>query len=95
MTRGRWIALGGVVLALLFALEGGEYSTLQWLELRRSERDEAAEVVRLEREVDSLEKRLKLIQTDPAVQEQLARELYGMVRRGEHLFTLLGEPESP
>jgi len=78
-----------VVGALYFALQGGEYSTLQWLDLLKRERTEAALVRSLEHEVDSLMRVKKRVDTDPAMQERLARELYGMLRPGEVEYTLL------
>ena len=89
MTRARWVVLLLVVAALYFAVQGGEYSTLQWLDLRKRERSEQALVRTLAREVDSLAKVKKRIETDPAMQERLARELYGMLRPGEIEYTLL------
>ena len=89
MTRARWVAVLLVAAALYFAVQGGEYSTLQWLELRKRERAEAALVQQLTREVDSLARVKKRVETDPAVQERVARELYGMLRPGEVEYTLL------
>ncbi|HSE52460.1 MAG TPA: septum formation initiator family protein [Gemmatimonadales bacterium] len=89
MTRARWVVLLLVVAALYFAVQGGEYSTLQWLDLRRREQSEQALVRTLAREVDSLARVKKRIETDPAMQERLARELYGMLRPGEIEYTLL------
>ena len=89
MTRARWVAVLLVAAALYFAVQGGEYSTLQWLELRKRERAEAALVQLLSREVDSLSRVKKRVETDPAVQERVARELYGMLRPGEVEYTLL------
>ena len=89
MTRARWVAVLLVAAALYFAVQGGEYSTLQWLELRKRERAEAALVQWLSREVDSLARVKKRVETDPAVQERVARELYGMLRPGEVEYTLL------
>ena len=89
MTRARWVVLLLVVAALYFAAQGGEYSTLQWLDLRKREGAEQALVRTLTREVDSLAKVKKRIETDPAMQERLARELYGMLRPGEIEYTLL------
>jgi cell division protein FtsB len=91
VTRARWVAVLLVVAALYFALQGGEYSTLQWLALRKRERAEAELVRTLQREVDSLERVRKKVETDPAMQERLARELYGMLRPGEIEYTLLRE----
>jgi len=89
MTRARWVAVMVVVLALFFALQGGEYSTWDWWRLRGQEREEKAAVADLNRAVDSLEKVLKGVQTDPRVQERIAREQYGMIRKGEFLYRLV------
>ena len=89
MTRARWVALLLVVAAMYFAAQGGEYSTLQWLDLRKRERAEQALVRILAQEVDSLARVKKRVETDPAMQERLARELYGMLRPGEIEYTLL------
>ncbi|HET9276346.1 MAG TPA: septum formation initiator family protein [Gemmatimonadales bacterium] len=93
MTRARWLAIGVLAAALVFAAQGGEYSTLQWLELREREREERDSVAALARAIDSLERWARLVETDAAVQERLARELYGMIRPGEHVFIL--EPAEP
>jgi cell division protein FtsB len=82
-----------VVLALLFAVQGGEYSTWNWWELRRSERRETAAVVELQDVVDSLEKAARAIERDPKVQERVARESFGMIRSGEFLFRVIPPAE--
>jgi len=84
--------LGLVVAALMFALQAGEYSTPQWLGMRAREKEVRAEVAALTREVDSLARFRKLVETDPATQERIAREQYGMLRQGEIEFTLV-KPE--
>ena len=93
MTRLRWFALGILLAALLFAVQGGEYSTLEWLELRKRERIERDSVAMLEHAIDSLRKLARAIETDPATQERYARELYGMIRPGEHVFILEPGPK--
>jgi cell division protein FtsB len=93
VTRRRWVILGVVLLVLLFALQAGEYSTAQWLELRGKERDEGAQVEELRREVDSLARIRRLVESDPAWQERIAREQYGMLRKGEIEFTLVRPEE--
>lgn len=80
-----------LALALLFAVQGGEYSTWDFMTLRREERDEIARIAELKREVDSLEKEAKAVETDPATQERLARELYGMLRKGEYVYNIIWE----
>jgi cell division protein FtsB len=92
VSRLRWVALGIFLAALLFAAQGGEYSTLEWLELRKRERLERDSVAMLEHAIDSLSKLARAIEADAATQERYARELYGMIRPGEHVFIL--EPGS-
>ena len=87
----RRLILAVVVLSLLFGLEGGEYGTSDWLSLRADEREEGALVAELTREVDSLEVVLRRLQRDPATQERVAREQFGMIREGEFLFRLIPE----
>ena len=89
MTGKRWLLLVVVMAALIFAVQAGEYSTPQWLSLRSREKEMAAEVAGLAREVDSLARYRKLVETDPITQEQIAREQYGMLRKGEIEFTVV------
>lgn len=89
MTRARWLALAVAGAALFFALQGGEYSTLEWMELRKRAREERARITELQQEVDSLRKLRKLVETDAATQERYARELYGMLRQGEVEYTIV------
>jgi cell division protein FtsB len=89
VTLGRWAVIVGLAFALYFALQGGEYGTLDLLQLRREEAEETASVVRLERLVDSLTRAATAIERDPRVQERVARERFGMIRKGEFLYRLV------
>jgi cell division protein FtsB len=89
VTLGRWAAILGLAFALYFALQGGEYGTLDLLQLRREEKEERANVERLQRMVDSLTKAATAIEGDPRVQERVARERFGMIRTGEFLYRLV------
>jgi len=89
VTPLRWAALAAVGFALYFAVQGGEYGTSDLLELRSDVEREQAEVARLERLVDSLEKVAQAVERDPRTQERVARESFGMIRRGEFLFRLV------
>jgi cell division protein FtsB len=82
--------LGIVVLAgaLVFALAGGEYGTLDWLELRRQERAEQRAIAELKVEVDTLKRFAKALATDRRLMERIAREEFGMIRKGEFLYRL-------
>ncbi len=72
-----------------FAVEGGEYGTHDLLGLKSQVREQQAAIVRLRHEVDSLSALAKALETDPAVQERAARELYGMIRPGELLYQVV------
>jgi cell division protein FtsB len=88
MTPGRWLAGAVLGAGLLFAAQGGEYSTLALRKLRADERAEAARITELRRVVDSLTRYAKLVETDLETQERIAREQHGMLKRGEHAFIL-------
>ena len=89
MTLGRWAIVLGVAFALYFALQGGEYGTLDLLQLRREEAEERANVARLQHLVDSLTKAAVAIERDPLTQERVARERFGMLKEGEFLYRLV------
>ncbi len=94
MTPGRWAAIIGLACALYFALQGGEYGTLDLLQLRRDEAEEQADVRRLQRLVDSLTKAAVAVELDPRVQERVARERFGMIKKGEFLYRLVPSNDS-
>jgi cell division protein FtsB len=93
MSLGPWVVIAGLIFALYFALQGGEYGTLDLLQLRREEGAEQANVTRLQRMVDSLERVATAIERDPRMQERVARESFGMIRRGEFLYKIV--PQDP
>ena len=72
-----------------FALEGGEYGTHHLVALRGQVRDETTRIAKLRNEVDSLARALRALKTDPATQERVAREVYGMIRPGEMLYQVV------
>ena len=87
----RRLVVALLALAVLFALQGGEYSTWDFFTLKRQQREERIRIAELEQEVDSLEREAIAVETDPEVQERLARELYGMLRPGEFVYNILWE----
>jgi cell division protein FtsB len=89
VTPARWAAIAGLVFALYFALQGGEYGTLDLLQLRREESEERASVDRLHQMVDSLSRAAWAIEHSPRMQERVAREKFGMLRKGELLYRLV------
>ena len=90
----RLLVLAALLLALAYAIQGGEYGTSDLL--RQRERREA--LVRrldsLQRNVDSLTRRKRALQTDAALQERIAREEFGIVREGELLYRFTPSPDA-
>jgi cell division protein FtsB len=79
-----------------FAVQGGEYSTVDLLQLKAQVRGERESIVRLRSEVDSLTRFERALKTDPATQERVAREVFGMIRPGEILYQVVpGDSAKP
>ena len=93
MNWGRWAIILGVIFALYFAFQGGEYGTLDLRELRNEAAEESTAVVQLQHVVDSLGRLAIAIEKDPAMQERVARERFGMLRPGEFLYRLVPTTE--
>ncbi len=71
---------------MFFALQGGEYSTRDLFRQRDRKEKMQVSLDSLQRHVDSLKAVRKAIEADPAVQEKLAREEFGMVRGDKELL---------
>ena len=90
---GRKILIGmGILVVLAFAIEGGEWGTFDLLSQRGRKARLQAEVDSLERAVDSLAKYKRRLETDPVLQERIAREVHGMVRGEKEILYWLVEP---
>ena len=95
MTPARLAAVAALAFALYFAIQGGEYGTTHLLELRADVAREQTQVVRLRVLVDSLMRAAEAIRRDPRVQERVARESFGMIRRGEFLYRIVPADSAP
>ena len=87
------IAIGLAIVT--FAVQGGEYSTLDLIRQHAYERHLAEQLVLLEHQVDSLRALAHAIETDPATQERIAREEFGMVRGNELLYRFAPRQATP
>jgi len=87
-----WLVVAG---AIFFAVQGGEYSTMDlWRQRQRKIRLQS-ETDSLMREVDSLRQVVKAVQTDRATQERIAREEFGMVRGDKEIvYRLDGQKDT-
>ncbi|MFN2572599.1 MAG: septum formation initiator family protein [Gemmatimonadales bacterium] len=89
MTRLRVAGIGGGVGLLALGLWGGEYSTADWITIRRQFAEERSRVVALRTDIDSLATLAHDLETNPIVQERVAREQFGMIRDGEVLYRVV------
>jgi cell division protein FtsB len=92
---GRLVIAAGIVAVLVFAVQGGEFGTTDlWRQKQRR-----ARLVKtndsLVRILDSLRRYKRRLETDPALQERIAREEFGLVRGDkEILYRFAGPPAS-
>jgi len=84
LSRLLWAAL--IVGALVFGVQGGEYSTLDLVRQRRDHERLTTAIDSLTRVVDSLRRYADRLQHDPKLQERIAREDFGMVRGDKELL---------
>jgi len=82
-----------IVFAVYFAVQGGEYSTYDLFRQKDREQRLTRAVDSLQHDIDSLKTLKRLLESDPATQERIAREDFGMVRDKELLFRFL-DPDS-
>ena len=87
-----WAAV--IVAALVFAVQGGEYSTLDLARQHRDRQRMLASIDSLTRVVDSMQKYFDRLQRDPKLQERIAREDFGMVRGTKELLYRFAGPDS-
>jgi cell division protein FtsB len=92
MKRIIWWGLG--LLAVYFAVQGGEYSTRDLYVLRRRSAGLTHQVDSLQHQVDSLGRYLRLVKGDSATMERIAREEFGMVRGDKEILYRFGEAPS-
>ena len=89
---GRIVAVIAVAAAVVFAVQGGEYGTFDLFQQHARKQRLLAQIDTLERQIDSLERVKKAVQTDPATQERIAREQFGMVRGDKEILYRFADP---
>ena len=90
--RAIWIVVGAV--ALVFAVQGGEYSTLDLVRQRSLTGTLRIQVDSLQRIVDSLGRYRDRVLHDPALQERIGREEFGWVRGDKEILYRFDGPDS-
>jgi len=89
MTRPMMAGIGGAVVLVLVAVLAGEYSTIDWLQVRSQLAQERDSVESMRAQVDSLARVARALENDPATQERAAREQFGLIRNGEILYRIV------
>ncbi|MBI4546169.1 MAG: septum formation initiator family protein [Gemmatimonadetes bacterium] len=89
--RIRWllllIILGG---AGYFALFGGEYSLFESRAVKKQKATELAQLRMLGDSIGQLQARVDSLASDPGMLERVAREFFGLVKKGERLYRFVG-----
>jgi cell division protein FtsB len=91
---GRVVALAFLLAVVAFAVQGGEYGTTDLLRQRRQIARERSAVDSLERAVAQLKTMKKAVESDPATQERMAREEFGMVKGDKEILYRFTDPDS-
>ena len=89
------LVVAGVLAALIFAVQGGEYGTRDLMRQRARRATLVATIDSLQHIVDSLRRYKTRVETDPVLQERIAREEFGLVRGDKELLYRLAEPTTP
>ncbi|MBL8996735.1 MAG: septum formation initiator family protein [Gemmatimonadales bacterium] len=92
---GRVVVVALAIAVIAFALEGGEYGTLDLFRQDRALERERAAVESLSAEVQRLQALKKAVESDPETQERIAREEFGMVKGDKEMLYRFTDPERP
>jgi cell division protein FtsB len=87
----RLLVAAGVLGALWFAVEGGEYSTRDLVRQKQRKARLQAAIDSAQHVVDSLRRYRARLETDRALQERIAREEFGMVRGSKEILYRIAE----
>jgi cell division protein FtsB len=88
----RLLVAAGLLAALVFAIEGGEYGTRDLMRQKQRRARLALAIDSAQHIVDSLKRYKKRLETDPALQERIAREEFGLIRGDKELLYRIAEP---
>ena len=86
------LAAGVLVAALVFAVQGGEYGTRDLMKQKQRRLRVTGTIDSLQHIVDSLKRYKRRLETDPVLQERIAREEFGLVRGEKELLYRFVEP---
>jgi cell division protein FtsB len=92
---GRLIWIAVIAGAVVFAVQGGEYTTADLVRQRLEEGKLQRAIDSLQLVNDSLQRALDAVLRDPETQERIAREEFGMVRGDREILYRFAEPSEP
>jgi cell division protein FtsB len=87
----RLLVAAGVLGALWFAIQGGEYGTYDLLRQKQRKARLQSAIDSAQHVVDSLRRYKRRLETDPVLQERIAREEFGMVRGRKEILYRIAE----
>jgi cell division protein FtsB len=90
LARLIWAAV--ILGAVIFAVQGGEYTTIDIVRQHLARRTIERQIDSLRTLNDSLERALQAALTDSVTQERIAREEFGMVRGDREILYRFAEP---
>lgn len=82
----RLVLVGLLLTALFFVIQGGEFGTWDLLRQRARRAELMAAIDSLQRDIDSLRAYKRAVETDPVVQERIAREEFGFVKGDKEIL---------
>jgi len=88
----RLLAAAVFLAAVIFAVQGGEYGTTDLVKQRARKAKLVGTIDSLQHVVDSLKSYKRRVETDPVLQERIAREEFGMVRGNKELLYRFADP---
>ena len=89
-----WLVVAVLIGAVVFALVGGQYTTVDLFHLKGQLKDEQEAIAQLRSDIDSLSRAAQAAERDPRTQERLARDQFGMIRSGEYLYRIVPAGDS-
>lgn len=90
LRKALWLFLFAFLVLLAFL---PSYTKLQDLKQRNQDFEE--KTVKLQQEIDDLNKRLHRLEHDPVYLEKVAREKMGVARKGEVIYRLSPQQQKP
>lgn len=81
-----------LLVAIIFAVQGGEYGTRDLMKQKSRRAKLIATNDSLQRIVDTLKRYKRRLETDPALQERIAREEFGLVRGNKEMLYRFADP---